>query len=69
MPDPHDGPEFAGAGSRDSQVSDHQGSHSNSEPSPGDAHRGSKASESDPPKKKRKVNHGMTPCSVSAGAR
>lgn len=53
MPDPHDEPDLAGNGSG----LDHKGSLGSEDTSPSPAHY-SKTSESDPPKKKRKVNHG-----------
>ncbi len=67
MPDPHDEPELAGSRTGSTQVSEQRGSHSNDEASPTPAHRGSKASDTDPPKKKRKVNHGKTSLSNSPG--
>ena len=60
MPDPHEEPDPAGNGTGNSQVSEQRGSHSNDDGSSSPAHRGSKASDTDPPKKKRKVNHGKT---------
>jgi hypothetical protein len=56
MPDHHDEPELAGNGT--SMVSEPRRSYTGDATSPSSAHRGSKASDSDPPKKKRKVNHG-----------
>ena len=53
MPDLQDESELAGNGA--SRVSEDQQSHSNEDTSPSRDH---KASESDQPKKKRKVNHG-----------
>ena len=60
MQDPHDEPELAGDPTGNIQVSDHHALHSNGDASPASAHRSSKASDTDPPKKKRKVNHGET---------
>ena len=53
MPDLHDEPDPAGNGS----MLDHKGSLESEDMSSNEAHY-SKTSESDPPKKKRKVNHG-----------
>ena len=58
MPDLHDESELAGDGA--SRVSEDQRSHSNEDTSPSSAARDRKTSESDQPKKKRKVNHGET---------
>jgi hypothetical protein len=55
MPDLHDEPDLAGNGS--TAVSDHHDSMGD-DTSPTSVHRASKTSEGDPPKKKRKVNHG-----------
>ena len=58
MPDLQDESELAGDGA--SRVSEEQRSRSNEDTSPSSAARERKTSESDHPKKKRKVNHGET---------
>jgi hypothetical protein len=60
MPDLHDEPDLAGNGS----MLDQKSSMGPEDTPPSSAHY-SKTSESDPPKKKRKVNHGA-PCAFSS---
>ena len=63
MPDQPAQPDSAGNGT--GHVSEQRSSPRNETSSPPTTHRGSKASETDPPKKKRKVNHGKKARSIS----